>query len=133
MTILISNKTIINDLKKLILHEKSYLSDVGEFHYVFGGKVMEENDTPLIDRGISKNNCLTVINGENNDEMKETVEESNEDVVDLDVPDNEKRNIDVDSERSASDSNQSNDESCGIDKNSKCNNEDDDDDEDPGK
>ena len=76
MTILISNKTIINDLKKLILHEKSYLSDVGEFSYFFGGKVMEENDTPLIDRGISKNNCLTDINEKNNDEMKETVEEN---------------------------------------------------------
>ena len=133
MTILITNKTNINDLRKIILKDKSCLSDVGEFHYVFGGKVMEDNDTPLIDRGISKNNCLTVINEKNNDEMKETVEESNEDVVDLDVPDNDRGNVDVDSERSTSDSNQSNDESCGIDKNSKYNNEADDDDEDPGK
>ena len=85
---------------------------------------MEENDTPLIDRCISKNNCLTVINKKNNDEMKETVEESNKDVVDLDVPDNDRENVDVNSERSTSDSNQSNDESCG---------EADDDDEDPGK
>ena len=37
-------------------------------------------------------------------------------------------NVDVDSEESTS--NQSNDESCGIDKNSKFNNEDDDDDDD---
>ena len=132
MTILIHNKTTIYDLKKLIIQDKSYLSDAGEFHYIFGGKVMEENDTPLFDRGITKKNCLTVINKKKNDEMKETVEESNED-VDLDVPDNERGNVDVDSERSTTDFNQSNDESCGIDKNSKCNNEDDDDDEDPGK
>ena len=94
---------------------------------------MEENDTPLIDRGISKDNCLTVINEKNNDEMKETVEESNEDVVDLDVPDNERGNVDVDLERSTTVFNQSNEESLGIDNNSKYNNEDDDDDEDPGK
>ena len=120
MTILISNKTIINDLKKLIIHEKAYLSDVGEFSYVFGGKVMEENDTPLIDRGISKNNCLTVINGNNNDEMKEIIEEINEDVVDFDVPVSERGNVEADSKISTSYSNQSS-------------NEDDDDDQVPGK
>lgn len=94
--------------------------------FFFGGKVMEVNDTPLIERGISKNNCLTVIllkkNEKNDDEMKEAVEESNEDVVELDDTDNERdSNVDVDSEESTSD--QSN-------KNSKFNNEDDDDDED---
>ena len=50
--------------------------------------------------------------------MKEAVEESNEDVVELDDTDNERdSNVDVDSEESTSD--HSNDESCGIDKNSK--------------
>ena len=76
MTILIHNKTTIYDLKKLIIQDKSHLSDAGEFHYIFGGKVMEENDTPLFDRGITKNNCLTVISKKKNDEMKETVEEN---------------------------------------------------------
>ena len=76
MTILIHNKTTIYDLKKLIIQDKSHLSDAGEFHYIFGGKVMEENDTPLFDRGITKKNCLTVINKKKNDEMKETVEEN---------------------------------------------------------
>ena len=69
---------------------------------------MEENDTPLIERGISKNDCLTVIlfkkNEKNDDEMKEAVEESNEDVVELDDTDNERdSNVDVDSEESTSD------------------------------
>jgi len=62
--------------------------------------------------------------------MKEAVGESNEDVDELVDTDNERdSNVDVDSEKSTSD--QSNDESCGFDKNSKFNNEDDDDDEDP--
>ena len=69
-------------------------------------------------------------NEKNDDEMKEAVEESNEGIYELDDTDNERdNNVDVDSEESTSD--QSNDESCGIDKNSKFNNEDDDDDEDP--
>ena len=76
MTILIHNKTTIYDLKKLIIQDKSHLSDAGEFHYIFVGKLMEENDTPLFDRGITKKNCLTVINKKKNDEMKETVEEN---------------------------------------------------------
>ena len=58
----ISNKSIIHDLKNLIIDEKPYLlSDVGEMRFFSFGKVMEENDTPLIERGISKNDCLTVI------------------------------------------------------------------------
>ena len=67
----------------MIIAQKPYLSsDVGEMRFVFAGKVMEVNDTPLIERGISKNNCLTVIfkkkNEKNDDEMKEAIEESNE-------------------------------------------------------
>ena len=69
-------------------------------------------------------------NEKNDDEMKDAVGESNEDVDELVDTDNERdSNVDVDSEKSTSD--QSNDESCGFDKNSKFNNEDDDDDEDP--
>ena len=51
----ISNKSIIHDLKILIIDQKPYLSsNVGEMRFVFGGKVIEENDNPLIERGISK-------------------------------------------------------------------------------
>ena len=82
----ISNKSIIHDLNNLIIDQKPYLSsDVGEMRFVFLGKVMEVNDTPLIERGISKNNCLTVIllkkNEKNDDEMKEAIEESNEKMI----------------------------------------------------
>ena len=59
-------------------------------------------------------------NEKNDDEMKEVVEESNEDVDELD---------DIDNERDST-SHESIDESCGIDKNLKFNNVDDDDDED---
>ena len=93
----------------MIIDQKPYLSsNVEEIRFVFGGKVIEENDNPLIERGISKNDCLTVIllnkNEKNDDEMKEAVEESNEDVVELDDTNNERdSNVDVDSEESTSD------------------------------
>ena len=81
--------------------------------FVFGSKVIEGNDNPLIERGISKNDCLTVIlfrkNEKNDDEMKEAVGESNEDIDEVVDTDNERdSNVDVDSEKSTSD--QSNDE-----------------------
>ena len=58
----ISNKSIIHDLNNLIINQKPYLSsNVEEMSFVLGGKIMDENDNLLVERGISKNNCLTII------------------------------------------------------------------------